>query len=205
LRPFAFAPLALTMALPLFAPALGESAGSARSGAARTDPAAIDAAVETFTGAMAGSPGGALARADPRLRLAPCTAPLAAAWHGTARSMVRVECPDPGGWRVFVALRSGPPTAARHPVARPAAPAAPLIERGDPVTVMIRGRGFTVQQAGEAMEAGALGEWIGIRLPSAARPGAPGGRTEPVRARVVRPGLAVIPVGAQAPAAPALD
>ena len=197
LRGLAFAPLAFILAAALSAPALGEGAGGGAG--ERTDPAAIDAAVAAFTGAAPGAPGGALAPADRRLRLAPCTAPLAAGWHGTARSMVRVECPDPGGWRVFVALRGGPAPAglgARRAGAG-TAPAAPSVERGDPVTVMIRGRGFTIQQAGEAMEPGREGEWIGIRLPSAARPGAPGGRAEPVRARILRPGLAVIPLGAR--------
>ncbi|MEQ8411688.1 MAG: flagella basal body P-ring formation protein FlgA [Erythrobacter sp.] len=184
------------MAVPFFAPALGESAsGSARTGD-RTDPAAIDAAVAAFTGVGVGEPGGAIAPADRRLRLAPCPAPLETAWHGRARTTVRVACPGPGGWRVFVALRAGPAAGnAAGIAARPAARAAPLVERGDPVTVMVRGRGFTVQQAGEAMEAGRAGDWIGIRLAATSRAASRSGRPEPVRARIVRPGLAEIPVG----------
>ncbi|QIQ88225.1 MAG: hypothetical protein G9473_11020 [Erythrobacter sp.] len=176
------------MFVPLLAPALGESTLPARP-AGRTAPAAIDAAVEAFTGARAGEPGGAIAPADPRLRLAACPAPLETAWHGTARSTVRVECPGAGGWRVFVALRAAP---ASHAAA---AAAAPLVERGDPVTVMVRGRGFTIQQAGEAMEPGRAGEWIGIRLAGTSSATRPGRRADPVRARILRPGLAEIPVG----------
>ena len=51
---------------------------------------------------------------------------------------------------------------------------------------MVRGRGFSVQQPGEAMEGGAVGDWIFVRT---AR------KAEPLRARIERPGLAVIPAG----------
>jgi len=63
---------------------------------------------------------------------------------------------------------------------------APAIKRGDALTIMVRGRGFSVQQAGEAMEDGAVGDWIFVRT---AR------KAEPLRARIERPGLAVIPAG----------
>ena len=163
------APLAATMLLPLCDPPAAAQE--------RIDPAAIDRAVAAFTGAPAGTPGGARSLADPRLRLAPCAAPLAVAWHGTARQSVRVECPGPDTWRIFVAVDSAG-------VDAPARPAAPAIKRGDALTVMVRGRGFSVQQAGEAMEAGAVGEWIFVRT---AR------KAEPLRARIERPGLAIIP------------
>ncbi|MBI1402530.1 MAG: hypothetical protein GC147_04895 [Porphyrobacter sp.] len=141
-----------------------------------TEPAAIDRAVEAFTGAAPGTPGGARSPADPRLRLAACAGPLAVAWHGTTRRSVSVECPGPQAWRIFVAV-DGAAGAAE-------APAAPAIKRGDALTVMVRGRGFSVQQAAEAMENGAVGEWIFVRT---AR------KAEPLRARIERPGLAVIP------------
>jgi flagella basal body P-ring formation protein FlgA len=51
---------------------------------------------------------------------------------------------------------------------------------------MVRGRGFSVQQQGEAMESGAVGEWIFVRT---AR------KAEALRARIERPGLAVVPAG----------
>jgi flagella basal body P-ring formation protein FlgA len=65
-----------------------------------------------------------------------------------------------------------------------AAQAAIAVKRGDPMTVIVRGRGFTVQQAGEAMENGQIGDWIAIRTAK---------RGEPLRARIERPGLAEIP------------
>lgn len=166
------APLALTMLLPL-------CDGPAHAGGF-TDPAAIDRAVVAFTGAGIGAPGGPRLPADPRLRLAACAAPLAVAWHGTARQSVRVECPGPQTWRIFVAVDNAAGASAAG------TRAAPAIKRGDALTIMVRGRGFSVQQSGEAMENGAVGDWIFVR---SAR------KAEPLRARIERPGLAVIPAG----------
>jgi flagella basal body P-ring formation protein FlgA len=159
-------PLVLPMLLPLCDP-------QARANGF-TDPATIDRAVFEFTGAAIGQPGGARMAADRRLQLAACAAPLAISWHGSARNAVRVECPDAGGWRIFVAVTP--------PVTTASAP--PAIKRGDALTIMVRGRGFSVQQSGEAMESGAVGEWIFVRT---AR------KAEPLRARIERPGLVVIP------------
>jgi len=153
-------------------------------------PAEIDRAVSAFTGAEIGSAGGALAPADARLRLAPCVLPLATSWHGNRRTAVRVECPQTRGgsgpWHIFVATR---PSASGASFAAPAAarvrPAMPAVKRGDTVTVMVRGSGFSVQHSGEAMQNGQIGDWIGIRT---AR------RADPVHARIERPGLAVIPL-----------
>lgn len=159
-------PLALLMLLPLCDPE-AQANGF-------TDPAEIDRAVLGFTGAAIGQPGGARLAADRRLQLATCATPLAVSWHGSAKNAVRVECPDAGGWRIFVAV-TPPATAAAAPQA---------IKRGDALTIMVRGRGFSVQQSGEAMESGAVGEWIFVRT---AR------KAEPLRARIERPGLAVVP------------
>lgn len=169
-----FAPLALPILLPLCDPA-------ARAGNV-IDPAEIDGAVAAFTGAAAGTPGGARGPADPRLRLAPCSAPLAVDWHGASRSAVRVECPGPTSWRIFVMLMPQQGTLA------PAAARgdAPAVKRGEAITVMVRGRGFSVQQPGEAMESGAVGDWIMVRTSR---------KAEALRARIERPGLALIPAG----------
>lgn len=149
---------------------------------AAIEPAAIDRAVAEFTGAPIGADGGALQSADPRLRLAACPRPLDLAWHGRARAMVRVACGGPGGWQIFVATR--PAADNRTPSLGSATEAEPpRVKRGDPLTVVVRGNGFSVQQAGEASEPGRVGDWIAVRT---AR-----GR-EPVRARIERPGLAVI-------------
>lgn len=143
---------------------------------AYTPPEAIDRAVMGFTGAMIGQPGGARLPADPRLRLAACSGPLALAWHNPARTSVQVQCPGPAPWRIFVAVM---PDANTAPGSGSVA-----IKRGDNVTIAVRGRGFSLQQAGEATQSGSVGDWIFVRT---AR------RAEPLRARIERPGLVVIP------------
>lgn len=188
-RPYAFTPCAFA-ALALLAnssaPALAAPADAAQG---LVEPAEIDRAVRSFTGAGIGETGGAVAPADPRLRLAACADDLRLEWHGTARAAVSVECPrtlaGSGPWRIFVATRPSGDGAPGAGVRARALPASPAIKRGDPVTVVVRGRGFSVQQTGEATESGHPGDWIGIRT---ARQG------EPVRARIERPGLAIIPV-----------
>lgn len=160
-------PLVLPMLLPLC-----DLAAQAR---AVTDPAAIDQAVAAFTGAAIGTPGGARMATDQRLFLAACATPLAVSWHSPARSAVQVECPGPDSWRIFVSVT---------PNAAVAAPVTAGVKRGDALTIMVRGRGFSVQQPGEAMEAGAVGEWIFVRTSR---------KAEALRARIERPGLAVIP------------
>jgi flagellar basal body P-ring formation protein FlgA len=144
------------------------------------DPAAIDQAVSAFTGAVVGQPGGAARPVDRRLRLAACNAPLALEWQGTRQDTIVVQCPDTGGWRLFVAVSGG----LRQSLA--AAAAAPIaVARGEAVSITVEGEGFSVTQAGEAMDAGAQGSWIRVRTSA---------RATPIRARIERPGLVVVPV-----------
>ena len=158
-------------ALLLIAPAVhGQSAASGLH-----DPGAIDRDVATFTGQPIGAPGGAARPVDRRLRLSACAAPLAMSWRGDARASVLVECPDVGGWHLFVALAAG----ARQAVA------GPVIERGQSVTVALTGDGFSVSQPAEALENGALGAWIRVRTVA---------KGEPLQARVVRPGFVEVPI-----------
>lgn len=167
------APLAAVMLLPLCDPAIkarGTTAGY-------TEPAEIDRAVTAFTGAAIGQPGGPRQPADRRLRLAPCAQPLTVGWHSPSRNAVAVECAGPEAWRVFVAIDN---SALREQ------PQAAAIKRGDALTIVVRGRGFSVQQQGEAMENGAVGEWIFVRTSR---------KSEPLRARIERPGMAVVPAG----------
>lgn len=125
------------------------------------DPAMIDAAVSRVAGAAAQP-------VDRRLRLAPCTGPLAVNWYAGRTDTVLVQCPDSGGWRLFVPVLA----AARQPDA---------VVRGEAVTVAVSGQGFTVSQPGEALEGGPVGTWIRVRLANSA--------TSSLRARIVRPGL----------------
>lgn len=149
-------------------------AAAANAQSTFTDPATIDSAVTAFTGAPIGEVGGARVQADRRLRLAACAAPLDVAWHGQSRSTLRVACNGPQSWRIFIATLAD----------QQAAPSEPIVSRGDPITVVVHGRGFSVQQAGEAMDNGAAGDWIAVRTARDA---------SPIRARIERPGLAIIP------------
>ena len=144
------------------------------SAAGFADPATIDRAVATFTGAEIGAPGGARSPVDRRLRLAACGAEMVLEWYGRARDTVLVRCPDQAGWRLFVALTQG--TAGAGPQS-----GATAVSRGDRVTVTVRGAGFTLSRQGEALEAGAVGAWIRVRTADR--------RGEPLRAQVVRPGV----------------
>lgn len=146
-----------------------------------TDHSVIDAAVEAFTGAPVGAVGGARTPVDRRLRLAPCRSALALGFHGNRVDMLTVACPDPGSWRIFVALNSAnaPAAAAQARAEKPVE----IVARGDLVSIVVEGQGFMVQQSGEAMEAGAQGEWIRVR---------PSGTRETLRARIEQPGRVVI-------------
>ncbi|UAB78717.1 flagella basal body P-ring formation protein FlgA [Erythrobacter sp. SCSIO 43205] len=163
----------VVVSLPLFAALASAQENRSR---AYTDPAAIDRAVAEFTGAGIGELGGARMPADKRLRLTACASPLTTDWHGRAKSIVKVECQGPESWRIFIATKP----------AEPEAQAAKVVVRGDPITVLVRGRGFSVQQNAEAIEGGAIGDWIAVRTVE---------RGDAIRARIERPGLAVIPVG----------
>jgi len=159
--------------LPLFA-ALASAQDRSRN--AFIDPVEIDRAVQEFTGAGIGEVGGAQLPADRRLKLAACDLPLKVKWHGRAQTIVRVDCQAPESWRIFMATSS-----------KKQAPENPrIVARGDPITLLVRGRGFSVQQSAEAMEAGAIGDWIAVRTER---------RADAIRARIERPGLAVIPIG----------
>ena len=128
------------------------------------------AGIEREVSAFAGVDAGAVVPLDRRLRLAASNRDHALGWYGNRLDMVEVRCPDPGGWRLFVSLstRAGE------------ASAAPLVAKGDAVTISIRDAGFVLSQPGEALEPGAEGAWIRVRP---LRTGA-----AVLRARVLRPG-----------------
>ena len=142
------------------------------------DLVAIDAAIAAFTGAGIGVPGGANLPVDRRMRLAPCYSPLALSWYGTRQDNVLVQCPDVGGWRLFIAV-SGNVRQGAAPVAPPA------VARGEAITISVAGEGFSVSQSGEAMEAGPVGAWIRVRTSA---------KSTPIRAQIARPGLVVVPI-----------
>jgi flagella basal body P-ring formation protein FlgA len=170
--------ISLMAALPLLAasPVLAQGA--------YTDPAAIDRDVAAFTGVPIGGAGGATLPVDRRLRLAACRSPLGVSWRTSRHDSLVVECPDPGSWHLFVPVRA---------VASAAVASTPAIMRGEAVTIAVAGDGFAVTQPGEAMEAGAVGEWIRVRSVRAGnrQPGQP---ADAIRARIVRPGEVEVPL-----------
>lgn len=185
LRPLRGAACAAACALAAFLAGSGFQTPVLAAPAGFVDLAMIDLAVARFTGRAIGVPGGAAQPIDRRLRLAACHSPLLVGWRNAgldtrlpARDSVVVRCPDGGGWRLYVPLAQAPALAEGA--------SAPLsIQRGEAVTIAIRGEGFSVEQGGEALDAGAAGAWIRVRT-------AP--RADPLRARIVRPGLVEVPV-----------
>lgn len=141
---------------------------------------AIDAQVAQFTGHAIGQSGGAARPVDRRLKLRPCVSPLALSWNAQQRETVLVQCPDIGGWRLYVPVRGAEPAEAKLPA----------INRGDAVTIAVTGEGFSVSQPGVAMEGAPVGGWIKVRLlNSSTRGGAPS-----MSAQVIRPGLVGVPL-----------
>ncbi len=161
--------------LPLTVAALAAAAPLHATTGPATNLALIDNAVAAFTGQPIGVPGGAAQPVDRRLRLGLCAAPLALSWYGGAQTSVLVSCPDAGSWRVFVPVVQ----------ARREAPAAVAVAKGEGVTITVAGDGFSVSQPGEALDAGAVGAWIRVRTNA---------KADPVRARIVRPGLVELPL-----------
>lgn len=145
------------------------------------DLAQIDRQVALFTGAPQGTIGGAVLPVDRRLRLAACNSPLTIGWHTARKESVVVQCPDAGSWRLFV-----PVTPAQQASAVPEAPA---VTPNEAVTVSVVGEGFAVSQPGIAMDKGAVGAWVRVRMVAGGQP-----RGDAMRAQVVRPGLVKVPM-----------
>lgn len=171
------------IALPAVALLAAMATPLAAQAAAFVELPTIDREVATFTGASIGQPGGATLPVDRRLRLARCISPLALSWHTPRRETVLVQCPDAGGWRLFVPVNA-------VAVAAAAAAEAPAVTRGEVVTISVAGDGFSVSQSGEALEPGGVGSWIRVRPASQGSTS----KGEPIRAQVMRPGLVVIPM-----------
>ncbi len=147
--------------------------------AAFADLDAIDRQVAGFTGAPARAQGGASLPIDRRLRLRVCGSPLALSWRGERRDTVVAECPDAGGWRLFLPVNAA--------ASAPSGP--PAVSRGDAVTISVSGDGFAVNQPGEALESGPVGAWVRVRPAAGGKSGG-----EPIRARVIRAGLVGVPL-----------
>jgi flagella basal body P-ring formation protein FlgA len=142
------------------------------------DHAAIDRAVAQFTGAPIGAPGGARVPVDRRLKLANCAPGLALEWYGRDRSTVVVRCPEPGGWRLFIPLAAD---------GRQQQAGDKVVTRGSLVTIVVKGAGFSLSRQGEALDAGAVGDWIRVKPTDL--------KGAPLRGEILRSGM----VGIQLP------
>jgi len=149
---------------------------SGAGGSPFADLAAIDRDVAGFTGRDIGQTGGATLPVDRRLRLNACRSPLALSWRSGRHEAVAVECPDPGSWHLIIPVR----------VAEAGVIA---VARGEVVSIAVVGDGFAVSQPGEAMDPGAIGDWIRVR---GLRNGQAQG--EAMRARITRPGEVEVPL-----------
>lgn len=161
---------------------------AAAAAASFQDTVALDRAVGAFTGRPLGAEGGARAAIDPRLRLAPCST-VALSWRTEAKDAVVVACAGPA-WRLFVPVIA-PPRPALRPAPAPATPmaaapriAAPVIKRGDPVTIEAGSDGFSITRDGVAMADAAPGARLPVQV---------AGSTRPVQAVAVDTGRAALP------------
>lgn len=147
---------------------------------ATADLAALDRAAEIFTGARFGEPNGPVTPIDPRLKLAQCTASPVYAWRSERHDAITISCPDPNGWRLFMAVKTeAQPAAAAAPVK-----AEPVIRRGDPVSIVAQNAGFSVSTDGVAMGDAAPGARLLIKVD---------GAKNPVQAIAVEAGKAALP------------
>lgn len=167
--------------LPLLLTVLAPPAGAAGF----QDNATLDRAVAGFTGHAIGQAGGARTPVDARLKLAACPT-LALAWRSAAQDAVVVQCPGPE-WRIFVPVIM-PAVTGAAPVAMPgqafAPAAAPVIKRGDPVTIEAGSGGFSISREGVALGDAAPGARFLVRVD---------GARGPVQATALEPGRATLP------------
>jgi len=150
------------------------------------DTISIDRAVASFTGHATGDAGGARTEVDNRLRLAACPM-VSMAWRSDAHDAVVVTCTGPE-WRIFVPVRAAAGAVAAPTPTMAAAPAAvrlaPVIKRGDPVTISAGTNGFSITREGVAMGDAAPGARFFVKCDDA---------KNPVQAVAVEAGRATLP------------
>ncbi|ODU21584.1 MAG: hypothetical protein ABS87_05630 [Sphingomonas sp. SCN 67-18] len=148
--------------------------------AAATDLALLDRASAIFAGAPLGAEGGPAAPIDRRLRLADCAQSPMFSWRTDRKDAIVIQCPDAGGWRIFVPIRPG----AQAVAAAQPAKADPVIRRGDPVLLSANSEGFSVSSNGVAMSDAAPGARFTVRIE---------GMKTPVQAIATEAGQATLP------------
>lgn len=156
---------------------------AAAAAASFQDTASIDRAVAAFTTRPLGAEGGARSLIDPRLRLATCPM-VSLSWRTEAHDAVVVSCTGPD-WRIYVpVISTARPTPGAAAVAAAPKPAAPVIRRGDPVTIEAGSDGFSITRDGIALGDAAPGARFLVRVD---------GDTKPVQAQAIDTGRATLP------------
>ena len=120
------------------------------------DTSLLDRQVAAYLGAGVGDSGGAHAPIDSRLKLKRC--PNAAEISETNRNALQVSCRTLG-WRIFVPIRLG--NNRNNQVS--GSSAEPLVQRNQPVTLVIRRSNFSISYGVIAQESGAMGDYIPVR------------------------------------------
>jgi len=147
----------LSLALAVATPAAAQDFQSTR---------VLDTIVAQFTGMGVGEQGGARAPVDTRLKLQACAAPQLE-WRSETKDAVVVRCMAPA-WKLYVPVNAVPqPKAAPLVTAEmPASPVrlAPVIRRGDPITVEAGSTGFSITRDGIAMGDAAPGARLMVKV-----------------------------------------
>lgn len=146
------------------------------------DTAGLDRAVAAFTGQAIGQPGGARSTIDARMKLAACST-VALSWRTQAQDAVVVACTGPE-WRIYVPVVSTGKAVASAAAPARAVAAAPVIKRGDPVTIEAGDASFSITRDGIAMADAAEGGRVPVKV---------GDARQPVQAVAVAPGRATLP------------
>ncbi len=120
------------------------------------DTSLLDRQVAGYLGAAIGDAGGPLATIDPKLKLKRC--PNAVEISETHRNAVQVSCAELG-WRIFVPVRSGGLGGQQSS----GMAVEPVVQRNQPVTLVIRRSNFSVSYSVIAQKSGALGDYIPVR------------------------------------------
>lgn len=114
---------------------------------------ALDARIESTLGDL-----GAAVPIDRRIRLAQC--PEEPEISPPSAGALAVRCPALG-WKIRVAVSGAQPSEI---------PAEVLVRRGDLVELVVRGAGFSASAPGTALDEGAAGRTVRVKIPTSATP-----------------------------------
>lgn len=120
------------------------------------DTSFLDRQVASHLGAGVGDVGGAHAVIDPKLKLKRCANGVEIS--ETNRNAVLLSCPDLG-WRIFVPIRLGDNGRNRGR----GGSTEPLVQRNQPVTLVIRRSNFSISYGVIAQKSGGMGDYIPVR------------------------------------------